>query len=128
DWTECFESVSLVEQVLQRGPAGVYGQMDFRSRNRYRNAVEELAEPTGDSQLRLALKSVERARQMAERSPGERGAHVGHYLIGGGRRAFEKGIGWRPRFLVRARRRFFQYATPGYLGTIALGTAVLVAV
>jgi len=128
DWTEFFESVSLVEQVLQRDPAGVYGRMDFRSRNRYRNAVEELAEPTGDSQLRLALKSVERARQMAERSPDERGAHVGHYLIGGGRKAFEKGIGWRPGLLVRARRRFFQYATPGYLGTIALGTAVLVAV
>ncbi len=128
DWTEFFESVSLVEQVLQRDPAGVYGLMDFRSRNRYRNAVEELAEPTGDSQLRLALKSVERARQMAERSPEAREAHVGHYLIGRGRRGFEEGIGWRPGFLVRLRRTFFRYATPGYLGTIALGTASLVAV
>ncbi len=128
DWTEFFESVSLVEQVLQRDPAGVYGHMDFRSRNRYRNAVEELAEPTGDSQLRLALKGVERARQMAEQSPEERGAHVGHYLIGRGRRAFEKSIGWQPDFLSRIRRRFFQYATPSYLGTIALGTISLVAV
>ncbi|MEX2471160.1 MAG: glucoamylase family protein [Gemmatimonadota bacterium] len=128
DWTEFFESVSLVEQVLQRDPAGVYGQMDFRSRNRYRNAVEELAEPTGDAQLRLALKGVERARQTAERSPDERGAHVGYHLIGGGRKAFEESIGWRPGFVAGLRRRFFQYATPGYLGTIALGTAILVAV
>ena len=52
DWSEFFESVSLVEQVLQRDPAGVYGRMDFRSRDRYRHAVEELAEPTGDGQLR----------------------------------------------------------------------------
>ena len=43
DWSEFFESVSLVEQVLQRDPAGVYGRMDFRSRDRYRHAVEELA-------------------------------------------------------------------------------------
>ena len=38
DWSEFFESVSLVEQVLQRDPAGVYGRMDFRSRDRYRHA------------------------------------------------------------------------------------------
>ena len=74
DWSEFFESVSLVEQVLQRDPAAVYGRMDFASRDRYRHAVEELAEPTGDGQVRVALKSVERARQIAERAPGERSA------------------------------------------------------
>ena len=55
DWSEFFESVSLVEQVLQRDPAGVYGRMDFRSRDRYRHAVEELAVATGEGQLLLAL-------------------------------------------------------------------------
>ena len=69
DWSEFFESVSLVEQVLQRDPAGVYGRMDFRSRDRYRHAVEELAVPTGEGQLLLALKSVERARQIARAGP-----------------------------------------------------------
>ncbi|HSD33669.1 MAG TPA: hypothetical protein VLB49_17265, partial [Gemmatimonadales bacterium] len=38
DWTQYFESVSLIEQVLQRDPAGVYGRMDFQSRDRYRQA------------------------------------------------------------------------------------------
>ena len=73
DWSEFFESVSPVEQVLQRDPAGVYGRMDFRSRDRYRHAVEELASPTGEAQL-LALKSVERARQVhvAPRTRGRR--------------------------------------------------------
>ena len=72
DWSEFFESVSLVEQVLQRDPAGVYGRMDFRSRDRYRHAVEELAVPTGEGQLLLALKSVERARQAHVRAPDSR--------------------------------------------------------
>ena len=39
--------MSLVERVLQRDPAGVHGRMDFLCRDRYRQAVEELAEPTG---------------------------------------------------------------------------------
>ena len=61
-------SVSLVEQVLQRVPAGVYGRMDFRSRDRYRHAIEELAGRPA-RQLLLALKSVERARQMPSALP-----------------------------------------------------------
>jgi cyclic beta-1,2-glucan synthetase len=127
DWSEFFESVSLVEQVLQRDPAGVYGRMDFRSRDRYRHAVEELAEPTGDGQLRVALKAVERARQVAEQAPDARGAPVGYHLIGRGRRQFEKGVARDPGLRLRVRREFFRHATPGYLGSIAVGTAVLVA-
>ena len=59
DWSEFFESVSLVEQVLQRDPAGVYARMDFRSRDRYRHAIEELSVGTCEGQQRFALKSVE---------------------------------------------------------------------
>ena len=127
DWSEFFESVSVVEQVLQRDPVAVYGRMDFASRDRYRHAVEELAEPTGEGQVRVALKSVERARQVAERTPDARNAHIGYYLIGEGRQQFEQGIGWEPSRAVRLRRAFFRHATPGYLGTIAIGTAVFVA-
>ena len=47
DWSEYVESVSLVERVLQRDPAGVHGRMEFLSRDRYRQAVEELADRTG---------------------------------------------------------------------------------
>ena len=128
DWSEFFESVSVVEQVLQRDPVAVYGRMDFASRDRYRHAVEELAEPTGEGQVRVALKSVERARQVAERTPDARNAHIGYYLIGEGRQQFEQGIGWEPTRTVRLRRAFFRHATPGYLGTIAFGTAALVAI
>jgi cyclic beta-1,2-glucan synthetase len=128
DWSEFFESVSLVEQVLQRDPAGVYGQMDFRSRDRYRHAVEELAAPTGEAQLLLALKSVERARLTYVRTPDARGAHVGFHLIGGGRREFERSVAWRPTLAQHARRLVFACATPAYLGSIALGTALLVGI
>ena len=128
DWSEYFESVSLVEQVLQRDPAGVYSQMDFRSRDRYRHAVEELAVPTGEGQLLLALKSVERARQSYVTAPESRAAHVGYHLIGGGRRQFEHSVAWKPELRHKVRRAFFACASPGYLGTITLGTALLVGI
>ncbi len=127
DWSEFFESVSLVEQVLLRDPSAVYGRMDFRSRDRYRHAVEELAEPTGEGQVRVALKAVERARQVAERDREAREAHVGYYLIGGGRPKFEQGIGYTPGPWQRLRRRAFRHATPLYLGAIALVTVSILA-
>jgi cellobiose phosphorylase len=128
DWSNFFEAVSIVEQVLQHDPAAVYARMDFRSRDRYRHAIEELADRTGEDQVRVALKSIEYARHAEETTPGARGAHVGYHLIGGGRRAFEAGTACVPTIAQRMRRTCFRWATAGYLGSIALGTLTLVAV
>ena len=102
--------------------------MDFRSRDRYRHAVEELAVPTGEGQMLLALKSVERARQSHVRAPDSRESHVGHHLIGGGRPAFEASIAWLPKLGLRVRRGCFRWATAGYLGSVGAGTVALIAV
>jgi cyclic beta-1,2-glucan synthetase len=126
DWTQYVEAVSLVERVLQRDPAGVHGRMEFLSRDRYRQAVEELAEPTGEAQVRVALRAVESARLAAEvEGAGARSAHVGYHLIGGGRRELEVDVAWRPGFRKGLRRLAFAHATGAYLGAIALATAGL---
>ncbi|MGH7538037.1 MAG: GH36-type glycosyl hydrolase domain-containing protein, partial [Gemmatimonadales bacterium] len=128
DWTHYFENVSLIEQVLQRDPAGVYGKMDFLSRDRYRQAVEELAEATGEAQLRVALRSVESARQAAElKSADDHAYHVGYHLIGKGRRDLETDVAYGPRFAVRVRRFIFAHATGFYLGSIGLVVTALLA-
>jgi cyclic beta-1,2-glucan synthetase len=118
DWTEYFESVSLVEQVLRRDPVGVYSRMDFQSRDRYRHAVEEMAAPTGEAQLRVALKAVERARQVAEKTPGDRRAHVGHFLIGGGRPSVRKGHRLAPGTESSPGAMVLRPRDLGYLGTM----------
>ncbi len=125
DWSQYFEATSLVEGVLQRDPAGVYGSMDFLSRDRYRQAVEDLADGTGDGQVRVALRSVESARQAAETGATGRAVHVGHHLIGRGRPDLEADLAYRPRLVRRLRRFVFAHVTAAYLGTIGLVTAML---
>ena len=126
DWSLYVEAVSLVERVLQRDPDGSYGRMDFASRDRYRQAVEELSDPTGEAQLRVALRAVESARQAAESGQAtDRAAHVGHHLIGRGRPGLETDVAYRPRFRRRLRRFVFAHATAVYLGSIGLLTALL---
>ena len=128
DWRQYFESVSLVEQVLQRDPAGAYGRMDFLSRDRQRQAVEELAPTTGEAQIRVALKAVESARQAAVRgSAGGADSHVGYHLIDQGRLGLEADVAYRPRLAKRIRRLVFAHATLLYLGPIAILTSFLMA-
>ncbi|HEX5819043.1 MAG TPA: hypothetical protein VFY20_09200, partial [Gemmatimonadales bacterium] len=128
DWSTFFESVSLVEQALRRDPAAVYGRMDFLSRDRYRQAVEELAEPTGEAQVRVALRGVESARQAAERTSAEdRAAHVGYHLIGRGRPDLELDVAYQPALPARLRRFAARHATGVYLGAIGLVTMLLLA-
>src|SRR5436190_22007483 len=125
DWNEYVEAVSLIEQILQRDPPGVYGRMDFKSRDRYRHAVEALADPTGEAQVRVALRAIESARQAAEKTGTDsRTAHVGYHLIGGGRRELETDVAHHPPLRQRLKRLLFEHSTPIYLGSVALITGL----
>ena len=127
DWRQYVESVSLVDNVLRRDPMGVYAQTDFLSRDRLRQAVEELAEPAGDAQIRVALKAVESARQAASQSRSRAAAHVGYYLVGKGRRGLEIDLAFQPKPMQRVRRWLRRHAAPAYLGSIAVVTLALIA-
>jgi cyclic beta-1,2-glucan synthetase len=127
NWSDYFEAVSLVEQVLRRDPAGVYGSMDFLSRDRQRQAVEELAAPTGEAQVGIALRALESARQVSEAgSMNDRAAHVGYHLVGGGRHDLEADIGYRPRPAKRLKRLVLRAPSAFYLGSVGLVTALLI--
>ena len=128
DWQEYVESVSLVERVLQRDPAGAYGRMDFLSRDAQRRAVEELATPSGEGQVRVALKAIETARQAAaSTSSADRTAHVGYHLVDRGRRDLEAELAYRPGAMKRAQSALVRHASVLYLGAIAGLTGVFVA-
>ena len=132
DWNDYVESVSLMEQVLRRDPPGVYARMDFASRDRYRHAVEELAEPTGEAQVRVALRAIESARQAAEQIAADpRTAHVGYHLVGPGRAELEIDVAHQPPLRLRLERLMFAHATPAYLGALGaftlLGTGAAMA-
>ena len=100
--------------------------MDFLSRDRQRQAVEELSEPSGEAQVRVALRAVESARQVsASGMTADRAAHVGYHLIDRGRRDLESDVAYVPNARNRALRFLSNHASGVYLGTIAILTAAL---
>src|SRR3989454_9766888 len=121
DWTEFFESVSLIDGVLQAS-AG-YAAMDFATRDSYRHAIEELAKGSGRSELEVAREAI--ARATASDLHDGRQDDPGFYLVGDGRRAFELTLGCRAPFARRLLRAYVAGSTPGYLGTIAVLTLAI---
>ncbi|MGB7211142.1 MAG: glucoamylase family protein [Gemmatimonadales bacterium] len=132
DWTVFFESVSLVDEVLRSESA--FGTMDFASRDSYRHAIEALARRSGRTELDVTREALAQAARSsaAPRAEGVpfdvRCADPGYYLVGGGRRAFERSIGFRVPIGLRLLRAFIGAATPGYLGTLFLLTVLILIV
>jgi len=128
DWNEHIEGISLIEQILRRDPSGVYSRMEFASRDLYRHAVEALADPSAEAQVRVALRAIESARQALETlGAGSPSAHVGYHLIGRGRPGLESDVAHHPPLRQRLRRLLFEHATLAYLGSIGLLTGLGVA-
>ncbi len=129
DWRDFFESVSLIDPLLGKDPAGAYLKMDFATRDRYRHVVERISKRTLFTELEVAKAAVEMASAAAR--DGESSAprnHVGYHLIDDGLLQLEAAFGYRPRFGERLRRWCLRHPTFTYLNTLALLTSLIIAV
>jgi cyclic beta-1,2-glucan synthetase len=129
DWQTFIESVSLVDEVL-RSCSG-YSEMDFATRDHYRHAIEDLSRGSRHSEIEVARLAVLRAgnarpeKQNGDKPDENRRADPGYYLISEGRAAFERELGFHLTRKFWLLRLHFRSAVPGYLGTIAFLTAVI---
>ena len=127
DWRDFFENVSLIDPLLKTDPANVYAEMNFFTRNRYREIVERIARRTKTDELEVAERVVELARQAYRTNPADkRYSHVGYYLIDDGLAELEKEFDYRPRFSGRFSRFVLKRPTAVYLGMLTFVTALIV--
>jgi len=131
DWADFFESVSAVDAVLRA--ASDFAAMDFATRDRYRHAIEELARGSGHTEIEVAQSAIDSARGAASEVPNGDGArarrehHPGYYLISEGRHSLEEQLGFRAPVRDWIARANAAAGIMGYLGTIAMVTAIIVA-
>lgn len=130
DWQNFVESVSLLEPLLRADPAGVYTEMDFSTRDRYRHVIEKLARRAPVSELEVAREALDLAQQAARESPEQSQhsvlTHIGYYLIDAGRATLESRLKYRPTAGERVRRTVLAHPTGFYFGSLALLTGLLV--
>jgi cyclic beta-1,2-glucan synthetase len=139
DWRSFVEEVSLVDAILRQNPG--FGAMDFTTRDRYRHAIEQLAEGASRSEIDVAAAVVAKTQQQPESSraslegwweaaspaeiglePDARLRDPGFYLIDAGRESLEAELGYRKNLRERFVRACLAHAEAVYLGAILLLT------
>ena len=122
DWRDFFESVSLVDRVLEKDP--VYPEMDFLTRDRYRHVIEKVSKRTGISEIDLAELVISIADEAQRENPmDERQSHVGFYLIGRGVKVLEKRIACKAG--SRILNSIFSHANAIYFGLLTFLLALV---
>jgi cyclic beta-1,2-glucan synthetase len=131
DWKVLFESVSLVDAAMRAGSD--FAAMDFSTRDLYRRAIEELARGSTHPELEIARLALLAAKQSGnaagsvDAATAAREQDPGHYLIGKGRRAFERELNFRIPMTGWLASANTAIGISGYLGVLALVAAILVA-
>ncbi len=142
DWRSFVEEVSLVDAELRRHPGFV--AMDFRTRDLYRHAIEDLARGSACTEIDVAAAAVaatqrshaEMLRGPEAVAPGATGGAAaadprtqdpGFHLIAAGRPALERELGYRSGLRERFIRACRAHAAAVYLGAILLLTLAMVA-
>ncbi|MFZ2960889.1 MAG: glucoamylase family protein [Candidatus Ozemobacteraceae bacterium] len=127
DWRKFVETMSVVEQTLLGDPAGVYGLMDFATRDQYRHSVEKIAKRCPLSENEVARAAIRLAGKGDGLPAGDnRMNHVGFYLMGKGLTLLEDCVGVRPSFTEGIRKVIQRFPLFIYLGSTGLLTAIFI--
>lgn len=124
DWRKFVESLSVIERILGNDPQGVYGQMNFATRDQYRRSIEKIAKRSRLSESEVA----QAALRLAQKGLHAHGAdHVGFYLIGKGKPELRHITGLHLSPVEMLQQVVYRFPLPFYLGSMGLFTVILTA-
>jgi cellobiose phosphorylase len=128
DWADFVERHSIVEQTLRQDIGGIYGSMDFSTRDRYRHVVEHIARRSTLTEHEVALLAIQLMHENARKDNEDvRASHVGYYLIGAGVAQTKKLAKMQEPGMERYRRVVKKHAFRYYLASVFLITLVITA-
>jgi cyclic beta-1,2-glucan synthetase len=122
-WKELVEPLILFDKVLRQDPAGAYPEMDFESRDLYRDNVANIAKHSDLTETEVALEALALAREAqsetyANPRAGLRHSHIGYYLLGPGTAALRQKAEFRPPFGQRITSFLRKHPDEFYLPSI----------
>lgn len=122
DWREIFESLSLVEAILEQDP--IYAASDFSTRDHCRRAIEEVARHSRGSEIEVAR----RALQLSARAEHERQKNVAYFLIDRGREVLEDAFNCCFPVTIKVNRWVFRHPGLVYFSSVSAALAVVLGI
>ena len=92
NFSEIFETVNGVEDLFRKDPAGIYDNMDYKTKEYYRTEIKEIGTKTKISEIYIAQKLLKLANQGKE---GTKQKHIGYYLIDDGKKQLYQELGFK---------------------------------
>jgi len=124
NWRDFVEQLSIVDQIFRTEVGGVYGKMDFATRDRYRHVAERIAKTSRLSEEEVARLAVRLSEESAaQRGNDDRSAHIGFYLIDKGLPTLQRVAGVRGPIPRIFRESIARVPLLTYVGAISLLTA-----
>jgi hypothetical protein len=119
-WKEVLEPQIAFDKVLRDDPTGAYSQMDFESRNLYREKLVKTAERSDFTEVEVALEALSLARRAQEKKfddprQATRQSHIGYYLLGPGVTELRERVGFHPSFVTSVRNFLRSHPDEFYL-------------
>jgi cyclic beta-1,2-glucan synthetase len=122
NWPDFFESVSRVDVAFNVNAS--FSEMDFATRNTYRNEIERLARGAPIPEWEIAQCAV----RMAECLPkNAKTRDPGYFLFGNGGRALEAEIGFQRRWRDMPAAITQKGGLPGYIASVIFLTLAVLA-
>ena len=125
NWREFVEDTSVVEATLRQDINGIYGKMDFYTRDSYRHSVERIATASKLSEQEVAEMAIELAKESYTASNDDRRSHVGYYLTGKGYLITARIANASKTAFEKCKRFTNKYPLFVYLGSICVLSIVM---
>jgi hypothetical protein len=107
DWAKVVDRMSLAfsgEESLRLDPSGHYIRMNLATRDQYRTSISVIAKRVSKPNTDVAAQALRfAAAEMLRNGPEHVGAHIGFYIIGGGRYRLEMSLISSARVALRMR-------------------------
>ena len=116
NFLDIFEKINGVEGTLNNEPAKIYENMEYKTKEYYRNTIKEIAKKTNMSEIYVAKKVVELCSQAKK---GEKESHIGYYLIDDGKEKLYKKLEYKEHILKQETK------VKIYIATIVILTIVI---
>ena len=116
NFLDIFEKINGVEGILNGEPAKIYENMEYKTKEYYRNTIKEIAKKTNMSEIYVAKKVVELCSQAKK---GEKESHIGYYLIDDGKEKLYKKLEYKEHILKQETK------VKIYIATIVILTIVI---
>ncbi len=84
-----FEEINGVEEILKCDPSNIYENMDYKTKENYRNVIKQLSEKSKISEIYIAKKVLE----IAQNSRDSKKRHIGYYIISDGLKILQRELG-----------------------------------